>query len=275
MYMFTDITVNLSDDHALNDNLEAAVRLTVKKFTKLFSAGPPTGAYPIRVFLRPKGEDPILITTDPNVYQIGLNLEEVYKRPYAQLIFQLGHELCHIITDPLITDPRLTNWFVESCCEMMSQVMLRRMSEAWKKVPIPGPYVDKHSDAIKIKKYAENRIREATRKAFQSESLPDLVRLREWFITIKDSLQQNPRDRPRNVIIAEMLRPLFEESKANWDALRFLGKASSSPHINLTDLDMNSDFEFDRWLESVPDQLKYLIRRIRDMFQNTTPPNSG
>jgi hypothetical protein len=270
MHTFTDITVNLSDDPALNDNLEAAVRLTVKKFSKLFSVGPPTGAYPIRVFLQPKDKGPITrINTDPNVYQIGLDLE-VYRRPYAQLILQLGHELCHVFADP-----RSTNWFVESCCEMMSQVMLRRMSEAWKKVPIPGPYVEKRKDEIRIINYAENRIREVIMKAFQSESLPEAAQLYEWFITITGSLQQNPIDRPRNVIISEMLRPLFEESKAHWDSIRFLGHASDSPPVNFTDLNKNSDFKFDRWLESVPDKLKDLIRRIRDMFQNTTPPNSG
>lgn len=268
--MPANLTVNLSDDPNLNRHLDAAVRLTVKEFTKLFSAGPPVGAFPIEIFLQPKGRDPIIrITTDPNVYQIGLNLE-VSKRPYAQLILQLGHELCHIFADP-----RSTNWFVESCCEMMSQVMLRRMSKAWQKIRIPGPYVDKRLDEIKIKKYAENRIREAIMKTYQSESLPEAAQLREWFINIKDSLQQNPNDRPRNVIIAEMLRPLFEESKANWDALRFLGKASSAPPVNLTDLYMNSEFESDKWLEAVPDQLKDLIPRISDTFQNATPPNRG
>jgi hypothetical protein len=266
--MPANLTVNLSDDPRLNRHLDTAVRLTVKKFTKRFSAGPPVGTFPIEVFLQPEGRDPITrITTDPNVYQIGLNLE-VYKRPYAQLIFQLGHELCHIFSDP-----RSTNWFVESCCEMMSQVILRQMSKAWEKVRIPGPLIDKLSDEIKIKKYAENRIREATMEAFQSESLPDMARLHEWFISIKGYLQQNPCDRPRNVIIAEMLRPLFEESKANWDALCFLGKSSSAPPVNLTDLYMNSEFESDKWLEAVPDQLKDLIRRIRDMFQNVTPSN--
>ncbi|MBA7474212.1 hypothetical protein ES707_09560 [subsurface metagenome] len=267
--MPANLTVNLSDDPSLNRHLDAAVRLTVKESTKFFSAGPPVGALPIKVFLQPEGSHPITrITTDPNVYQIGLNLE-VYKRPYAQLIFQLGHELCHVFADP-----RSTNWFVESCCEMMSQVILRRMSEAWKKVRIQGPYVEKRLDEIKIKKYAENRIREASMKTFQIESLPDLVRLREWFISIKGSLQQNPCDRQRNVIIAEMLRPLFEESRDNWDALCFLGKASASPPVNLTDLDTNSNFEFNKWMDAAPDQLKDLIRRIRNMFQNEAHTNS-
>jgi len=244
------------------------VRLTVKKFTKLFSADPPAGVFQISVFLQPEGMDPITrITTDPNVYQIGLNLEGY---TYEQLIFQLGHELCHVFADP-----RSTNWFVESCCEMMSQAMLHRMSEAWRKVPIQGPFVEKVKDEKEFTNYANNRIRDATIAVFKSESLPDQAHLRKWFITVKNSRQQNPCDRPRNVIIAEMLRPLFEESRANWDALRFLGQASASPPVNLTDLDMNSDFKFDKWLEAVPEHLKDLVRRIRYMFENATQPNNG
>lgn len=268
--MLANLAVNLSDERVLNRHLEAAVRLTVKEFTNLFSARPPAGTFPISVFLQPGGEGPITrITTDPNVYQIGLDLE-VYRRPYNQLIFQLGHELCHVFADP-----RRSNWFVESCCEMMSQVILRRMSEAWKKVPIPGPYVDKLSDARKIKKYAEDRILEATAEVFQTESLPDFAQLHEWFITVKGSLQHDPKDRQRNIIIAEMLRPVFKKSATNWDALRFLGQASVYPPVSLTDLDTNSGFEFARWLGAVPEHLKELVRRIRDMFENETSPNSG
>jgi hypothetical protein len=72
-----------------------------------------------------------------------------------------------------------------------------------------------------------------------------------------------------------MLRPVFEESATNWDALRFLGQASAYPPVSLKDLDTNSGFEFARWLGAVPEHLKELVRRISDMFENETSPNSG
>lgn len=93
-------------------------------------------------------------------------------------------------------------------------------------------------------------------------------------MTVSHSFQGKPLDRERNVIIAEMLRPFFEESADNWDALRFLGHASASPPVNLRDLVTNSDFEFNRWLEAVPEHLKDLVRRIRDVFENRNPPTS-
>lgn len=260
--MLANLIVNLSDSPGLASDLEAVVRSAVKEFTRVFPACPPAGARPIRVFYRAEG--PITdSTSDPNVYQIGI---AVCDRFYSQLVFQLGHELCHIFADP-----RRTNWFVECCCEMVSLLLLRRMSKVWACTP---PFPNWARYAPRFEEYAEGRIREATVAVFGSDSLPDQTQLRKWLTTDNYSFQENPLNRQRNVIIAEMLRPFFEESVDNWDALRFLGQASASPPVNLIDLDLNSDFEFDRWLEAVPEHLKNLVRRISDMFENRTPPNT-
>lgn len=63
-----------------------------------------------------------------------------------------------------------------------------------------------------------------------------------------------------------MLRPFFEESADNWDALRFLGQASVNSPASLTDLDLNSNFEFSKWEKAVPDQLKHLVQKISRVF---------
>jgi len=171
----------------------------------------------------------------------------------------------------MFADPRRSNWFVESCSVMASQVLLRGMSRV---LGLP-PYPDWVNHAPGFQQYAEARIREATQAVFDSDSLPHQAQLRNWLITVRDSLVQDPENRHRNRIIAEMLRPVFEESADNWDALRFLGQASTSPPTSLTDLDLNSEFEFDRWQEAVPDHLKDFVRRIRDVFGNRTRPSSG
>lgn len=260
--MLANLTVNLSDDPSFNRRLETTVRFVVKEFTRIFPACPPAGARPIRVFYRPEG--PITdSTTDPKVYRIGLTVRD---RFYCQLVFQLGHELCHIFADP-----RRSNWFVECCCEMVSLVLLNRVSKVWANTT---PFPDRVSYAPKFQRYAEDRIREATTIKFGSDSLPDHAQLRKWLTIVKCSFQKKPRDYQRNVIIAEMLRPFFEEATDNWDALRFLGQASASPPVNLRDLVTNSDFEFNRWLEAVPEHLKDLVRRIRDVFENRNPPTS-
>jgi hypothetical protein len=116
---------------------------------------------------------------------------------------------------------------------MAALVLLRRMSKLWGNNP---PRADWRSQAPRFQQYAQNRIRQ-----------------------VREAEELN--DRQRNIIVAEMLRPLFEESAESWDALCFLGQASASPPINLTDLNLHQDFGFDRWLQAVPEYLKGIVVR--------------
>lgn len=262
--MLANLTVNLSDDPDVNRHLTAVVRSAVEEFITIFPACPPAGERPIHVSYRSDG--PFNDSTkDPNIYSIYLT---VSSRAYCQLVFQLGHELCHIVSDP-----RRTNWFVESCCEMVSLVLLRQMTRVWDCTPPAVPDGVKYTP--EFEKYAEDWIRKATMKIFQSESLPEQAEVRNWLASVKSSFQACPLWRERNVLIAEMLHPFFQESMDNWYALYFLGQACDSPPIDLRDPNLYSSFEFDRWLEAVPEHLKDFVRRIRDIFENETPPKNG
>ena len=217
--------VRLSDDSHLNRDLCVVARSATEEFSTLFSVSPPAGIRPVSILYRSHG--PLTdSTSDTTRYQVYLSVKNRY---CAQLVFQLGHELCHIFADP-----RRTNWFVESCCEMAALVLLRRMSKLWGNNP---PLANWRSYAPKFQEYAQNRIRQA-REA------------------------EEPNDRQRYVIVAEMLSPLFEESAESWDALCFLGQASASPPVSLTDLDLDSDLSFHRWLQAVPRNLKGIVVRI-------------
>lgn len=261
--MFVDLILDWSHDPKPARDIEVVTRSTLSEFNRIFTADPLAGKRPIHVSYRSDG--PFNDSTkDTNVYSIYLAVRD---RAYPQLSFQLGHELCHIIADP-----RSTNWFVESCCDMVSLILLRRMSKVWDCKP---PFRNWSDYAPRFEEYAQNHIHQAITKVFQSESLPYQSQVHKWLASVNSSFRPCPTWRERNVIIAEMLRPLFEESRANWDSLRFLGQASASPPVNLTDLDMNSDFKFDKWLEAVPEHLKDLVRRIRYMFENATQPNNG
>ena len=250
------VDVSLSDDPVLNIDLDAVAHSATKEFTTLFSISPPAGARPISILYR--SQPPLTdSTSDPTRYQIYLSVKN---RFYDQLVFQLGHELCHIFADP-----RRTNWFVESCCEMASVVLLRRMSKLWGQNP---PFANWRSYAPKFQEYAQNRIREAHESVFKSNCPQDEARLCAWLADAKHSFAKEPCDRQRNVIVAEMLCPLFEESAESWDALCLLGQASTSPPVSRTDLNLNSDFRFDRWLQAVPEYLKGLVVRIGKMFED-------
>ena len=259
--MLGDLTVQLSIDPHVNSTLKKVLRTSLKKLTALFSGGPPAGEYPVQVFHRPEEEGPITIidySASPVVYRVGVT---VWDLTYNQFLYQFGHETCHIFADP-----RRSNWFVESCCAMMSQVILSRMYKVWHTQRF---LLDRVFYAPKIKTYAEQRIQEACEEFFDRKCLPDQAELYQWLTTVKDSLRQHPCHWRRNIIIAEVLRSLFEESKAHWDALRFLGRATSYPPApdNLTDVNTNSDLRFDRWIDAVPRHLKNFVTRIHDKLQ--------
>lgn len=220
------VNVRLSDDSYLNSELSVVVRSATEEFSTLFSVSPPAGIRPVSILYRSEGPQTVS-TPDTTRYKVYLSVKNPY---YHQLVFQLGHELCHIFADP-----RRTNWFVESCCEMAALVLLRRMSKLWGNNPCRA---DWSSYAPKFQQYAQNRIRQA----------------RET---------EEPNERQRYVIVAEMLCPLFEESAESWDALCFLGQASTSPPVELTDWNSHlKDISFDRWLQAVPDYLKGIVVRI-------------
>ena len=225
------VNVRLSNDLRLNGDLSVVARSAAEEFSTLFSVPPPAGIRPVSILYGSQGPRTVS-TPDTTRYQIYLL---VTNRFYAQLVFQLGHELCHIFADP-----RRSNWFVESCCEMAALVLLCRMSELWSNNP---PRANWRSYAPEFQEYAQNRIRKA-REA------------------------EDPDDRLKNVIVAEMLCPLFEESAESWDALCFLGQASVCPPVSLTDLDLDSDLGFDRWLQVVPEYLKGIVIRICKTFKD-------
>jgi len=219
------VDVKLSDEPHLNRDLGVVARSATEEFSTLFSLSPPAGVRPVSILYRSQGPRTDS-TSDTTRYQVYLSVKNRY---YVQLVFQLGHELCHIFADP-----RRTNWFVESCCEMASLVLLCRMSKLWGNNP---PFANWRSYAPKFQEYAQNHIRQA-----------------------KEA--EEPNGRQKCVIVAEMLCPLFKESAESWDALCFLGQASASPPISLTDLDLDSDLSFDRWLQAVPRNLKGIVVRI-------------
>lgn len=257
--MLTNFIVKLSDDPVINEDLTAVVRSTIDEYNKIFAASPPAGIRPIIIQYHSAAWPLTDSTTNSSAYYVFLTVNGRY---YDQIVYQLAHELCHIFADQ-----RRSNWFTECCCELASLLLLDKMSVAWDLAP---PFPNWKSYALTFKKYAQDHIREMTREVFNTECLPDQDQLQKWLATVNSSFKGDPIDRPRNTIIALMLRPIFEEAKGNWDALRFLGQASTNPPASLTDLNTNSEFEFNKWEEVVPEQLKELVRRINRIFYKKT-----
>ena len=144
------VDVSLSDDSNLNRDLCAVARSATEEFSTLFSLPPPTGSRPVSILYRSEGPQTDS-TTDTTRYQVYLSVKT---RDYTRLVYQLGHELCHIFADP-----RRTNWFVESCCAMASTVLLCRMSKLWLNNPLRA---DWRSYAHHFQQYAEDKLTSQT-----------------------------------------------------------------------------------------------------------------
>ena len=224
------VDVRLSDDPQVNGDLSLAALSAAEEFITLFSIPPPAGIRPVSILYPSDGRPRTVSTPDTTRYKVYLL---VTNHDYRRLVYQLGHELCHIFADP-----RRSNWFVESCCAMAAQVLLCRMSKLWLNNPLRA---DWRNYAPEFQQYAQNVIRDA-----------------------RQADQPNPRQ--GQVLNAEILRPLFDESLENWNALCFLGQASTCPPADLADYNARQvGFSFDRWLQAVPHYLRGIVRRIYEI----------
>lgn len=249
-----NISIDLTNDSVLSADLEAVIRSVIIEFTAYFSTLPPAGVRPIKIFYCPDRGPIVDSTTDTGIYNIGLTVNSRY---YDQLVYQLSHELCHIFADP-----RRSNWFVECCCEMLSQTMLLRLADVWATSP---PFSNWTEYAPVFENYLRDHLLEQYEKVFPN--CPELFNnnLTEWLKSIRTTLDK-PCERARNTVIANLMRPLFERPEKHWDALCYLGYASSNPPVSLTEFNANSDFQFDKWLDAVPESHKFFVSEIKDLL---------
>ena len=249
------IVVQLSSDIGVNNDLTAVVRSVTDEFEIMCPGVPPAGLRPINVRLG-ASRDPLTdSTSDIKAYNILLTVNGRY---YNQIAYQLAHELCHIYSDP-----RRSNWLTECFCELASLMLLDRMALAWNQAP-PFPNWREFAPTFSI--YAQEYITSKIREIFNCEELPNKDELKKWLGTVAATLKNNACDRSRNTIIALMLRPVFEESSNYWKATRYMGQASVNPPVLLTEFNENTDFEFIKWENAVPDELKSAVRRVYLIF---------
>ena len=183
-------------------------------------------------------------------YIIKLNTQDRY---WCQYAFQFSHELGHILCD--FRDGESSNlWFEESIGEVASLFALLRMEKSWKQSP---PYPHWKEYAPEFTKYANERI-----KKYENE-IPK--NLKTWFKMERESLANEPLDRPRNVCLATRLIPLFNQFPEGWSACAFLNEkksnATRSFKVYLND-----------WYESCPlPEQKSFVKKIGGKFGFALP----
>ncbi|HEX7898385.1 MAG TPA: hypothetical protein VF950_11540 [Planctomycetota bacterium] len=166
---------------------------------------------------------------------------------WAQYTFQFAHELGHVVCgyDP---DPHKQKWFEESVCEAASLYVLRRSAETWKTAP---PYPHWKDYAKSLTAYADDRLKVS--------NLPPDTTLAAWYKERKAQCEANAEDRPRNLIIAAQLLPLFEEDPRRWEALGWLNTETHTASTSFADY-------LKAWERHCPEKHKAFARQIRALF---------
>ena len=178
-------------------------------------------------------------------YIVKLNTQD---RFWCQYAFQFSHEIGHILCG--YKDGDSSNlWFEETLGEVASLYALLRLEEAWKQSP---PYPHWKDYGPEFTKYAEERIKE-----YENEIPADL---KAWFQANKQSLRNEPVDRPRNVSLAIRLLPLFDKFPEGWSACAFLNTKKSKTPRSFTSY-MND------WYQACPlPEQKSFIKKIAGHF---------
>lgn len=251
--MVKEVDILLSEDANINGDLLVVFNSVIKEFEKIFK-GCPLGER--HIVIQYKKENPLIdAVTNVDKYLIFLT---VNGREYNQFVYQLGHELGHIYFDP-----RRSNWFIESCCDLISLFILERLTDTWLKNP---PFPNWKDYALNFEKYAEKMETKSIEEVFNQKKLPNNKKLKKWLARERIFLKKEPENRNRNRIIGLMLKPLFERSLENWQILNFLGKATKNPPTSLKELDVNTGFDFICWMKAVPKNNRKIIKEIMLLF---------
>ena len=142
-------------------------------------------------------------------------------RRWAQLSYQLAHELGHVLCGEL-NENAPQHWFEESFCEAVSIWTLERMAETWKD---NAPYDSWRSYSASLQKYAKS-----VRESVQSPK-----ELAAWIAKHQSHLSQTPYDRPKNRVVALQILELAEKDDSVMRSFRFL-RTKKPAKNSMTDL---------------------------------------
>ena len=173
-------------------------------------------------------------------------------RFWAQLAFQFGHELGHIVSHyERINDNKIGNenkWFEETVAEVASLFVLARMAETWKTDP---PYMNWKSFAPALKEYLD--------KLLKDTEAPAVEKMPQWFNDNRPALKADPHLRERNRVVAIHIFKMLERDPSQWEAFRYL---------NLGRPDATNSFEsfLENWYFSAPKKNKGVVKEVVDLL---------
>lgn len=242
------LNVSINNNAAINNDILAVCQSITEHYQILIPSGPPLGNKNLHIVHNPS--TPITFVKGlPQYYAIGITSNE---RFYSQTAYQFAHEITHIYCDP-----RITNWFIESLCEMASLYFLEYLSEKWETTP---PYPNWNDYAPNFKNYKEERVKKVTERLGinNEDDLENKLRgVLEMIAT--------PYDRDSNTVIALKLLSIFKENRGAWALLPLVGQASNMVLSDYSFIE-NSIPDFDKLVslavgenKRVASSIKYLM----------------
>jgi hypothetical protein len=177
-------------------------------------------------------------------YQVHLDSRD---RHWAQLVFQFGHELGHVLAG--YRDERNPNmWFEEMMCETIALHTLRQVAREWRHHP---PFDDEgwRQYASSLSEYASQRL----------SSVSEPGRLDRWYWTNAEVLRENPTARELNIQAASVMLRMFEADPGQWAAIRSLNV------MRHTDRDTFSAY-LQGWHDYAPVRHRAFVRKVATLF---------
>ncbi len=244
------LNISLNNNASINNDVRAVCQDITEHYKTLIPNGPPLGLKLIYVIHNPS--TPITFVNGlPDYYTIGLTTNE---RFYAQIAYQFSHELTHIYCDP-----RITNWFIESICEMTSPYFLEYLSNKWASTP---PFSHWKEYSQKFEEYKQNRIKEvetnlkiSTHGEFENK-----------FQTVLKTIDK-PYDRDSNTVIALRLLDIFKKNNNSWKLLPLIGQ-SADKILSDGSFFENSIPDFDKLINSSSANDKEIANNIKTLLKN-------
>ena len=161
---------------------------------------------------------------------------------WAQIAYQLSHELCHVHANFSEQQEHCFKWLEESFCELASYCNMLKMSNEWT-INAPLPFMTNYAPSLN--QYVQGVV----------GGINPQNQFGEWLSNNLEELKVDQYLRDKNKTVALNLMPLFTKDNKAWQAVGFLNKWPVKTSDSLSDY-INS------WEEASPNYLKATVREI-------------
>jgi len=210
-----------SSDSRLNRDVLAVCSDVVEQAGRIVARDPPLGRKPFVVQQSADGHPRACLNGLPDEYLASVTC--LHNRYYAQLAFQLGHELGHFYVDP-----HRSNWLIESVCTALSYCCLTALSEKWTSSP---PYPNWSSYASSFCRYREQHVSNAVRQVGLRGNDEIPVWIRDVLPAV---VANNAFSRCHEALCAEVISSFMWAHSEACSALTRLGEASQTGKPDFT-----------------------------------------